>query len=138
MMRKAVFIAFVLLLLSLQNFAQNQILGKWVSEDKKGIIEIFQQKSKYYGKLVWLKPDKDIPSTDAGNPDKSKRSQPLLNLVILKDFDYAEKEWKNGTVYDPANGKTYACAMRLIDNNKLRIRGYWGPFYRTEIWLRKE
>ena len=137
-MRKAVFIAFVLLLLSLQNFAQNQILGKWVSEDKKGIIEIFQQKSKYYGKLVWLKPDKDIPSTDAENPDKSKRSQPLLNLVILKDFDHAEKEWKNGTVYDPANGKTYACAMRLTDNNQLRIRGYWGPFYRTEIWTRKE
>ncbi len=138
MIRKTVFIAFMLLFCSFQNFAQNQILGKWISEDKKGVIEVFQQKAKYYGKIVWLKPDKDIPSTDTENPDKSKRSQPLLNLVILKDFDYMDKEWKNGTVYDPANGRTYACTLKLINDKALRIRGYWGPFYRTEIWTRKE
>jgi uncharacterized protein (DUF2147 family) len=138
-MKKLTFIAALILVhLSLQDFAQSQILGRWLSEDKKGITEIFGQNNKFYGKIVWVKPDKDIQTTDIENPDKNKCSQPLINLVILKDFIYSDNEWKNGTVYDPANGKTYTCTMKLLNNNTLRVRGYWGPFYRTEIWSRKQ
>ena len=133
-MIKSIFVSFSLLLISQQNFAQSQILGRWISEDKKGITEIFLRNEMYYGKIVWVKPDKDTPFTDIENPDRSKRSQPLINLVILKGFAYRNNEWENGTVYDPANGKTYNCTMKLLNNNTLRVRGHWGPFYRTELW----
>ena len=42
-----------------------------------------------YGKITWLKKPNDArgkPFTDTENPDKSKRNQPLIGLIILKNF----------------------------------------------------
>ena len=64
---------------------------------------------------------------------------PLLNLQILKDFVYdaEDKEWEDGTIYDPKNGKTYSCYMTL-DGTKLNVRGYVGVSMigRTSVWTR--
>ena len=67
--------------------AQNQIAGKWLSENKEGITSIYENNGKYFGKITWLKKPNDskgIPFTDTENPDKSKRNQPLIGLFILK------------------------------------------------------
>lgn len=120
-------------------FAQNQIVGKWLSEDKEGTTEIYEQNGKYFGKISWLKKPNDkngIPFTDTENPDKSKRTQPLLGLVILTNFYFKDNEWKGGKIYDPQSGKTYTCTMWLTDNNTLKVRGYWGLFYQTQTWTR--
>jgi uncharacterized protein (DUF2147 family) len=119
--------------------AQNQIIGKWLSEDKEGITNIYQNNGKYFGKITWLKMPNDkkgIPFTDSENPDKSKRNQPLIGLLILKDFYYSKNEWKGGTIYDPESGKTYTCTMWLENSNTLKVRGYWGLFYQTQTWTK--
>ena len=121
-------------------YAQNQVVGKWLSYDQEGITEIYEQSGKFFGKILWLKKPNDnkgIPFTDTENPDKKLRLQPLLGLVILKDFVYKDNEWKSGTIYDPTNGKIYTCTMWLSDNNTLKVRGYWGLFYQTQTWTRK-
>lgn len=67
------------------------------------------------------------------------RSAPLRGYRILKDFVYAGNgEWKDGTIYDPENGNTYSCVIKLKDDNTLDIRGYIGvkTFGRTDIWSR--
>jgi uncharacterized protein (DUF2147 family) len=120
------------------SFAQQQILGKWLSEDGEGITEIYQQDNLFYGKITWLKKpndEKGKPFTDTENPDKSKRTRPLLGLVILKGFVYKNNEWNNGTIYDPNNGNTYNCTIWL-DTSKLKVRGYWGIFYETQTWTK--
>jgi len=119
--------------------AQEQVIGKWISSDQEGITQIYEKEGKYYGKITWLKKPKDengVPFTDTQNPEKSMREQPLLELVILKDFYYNNKEYKGGTVYDPNTGKTYSCKMWLSDENTINIRGYWGFFYKTEKWTK--
>ncbi|MBL0288225.1 MAG: DUF2147 domain-containing protein [Bacteroidetes bacterium] len=121
-------------------YAQNQVVGKWLSDDQEGITEIYEQSGKFFGKILWLKKPNDnkgIPFTDTENPDKKLKLQPLLGLVILKDFVYKDNEWKSGTIYDPTNGKIYTCTMWLSDNNTLKVRGYWGLFYQTQTWTRK-
>jgi uncharacterized protein (DUF2147 family) len=120
------------------SFAQQQIVGKWLSEDDEGITEIYQKGNFFYGKISWLKKPNDEngkPFTDTENPDKTKRTQPLLGLVILKDFTYKSSEWQSGTIYDPNNGKTYFCTI-WISNDKLKVRGYWGVFYQTQTWTK--
>jgi uncharacterized protein (DUF2147 family) len=137
---KQLILIFILFIVSKNIFAQQQIIGKWLSEDGEGITEIYEQNGKYFGKIHWLKKPNDnkgVPFTDTENPDKKLRLQPLLGLVILKDFVYKNNEWKNGTIYDPTNGKTYTCTMWLTDNNTLKVRGYWGLFYQTQTWTRK-
>ena len=46
---------------------------------------------------------------------------------------------KGGNILDPENGKTYTLKMTPIeDGKKLQMRGYIGPFYRTQVWQRIE
>jgi uncharacterized protein (DUF2147 family) len=129
----------ILILLSINSFAQNQIIGKWMTEDKKGITEIYKLNGKFYGKIVWLQKPKDekgFPVTDLKNPDKALKKRALIGLVILKDLYYIDNEWSNGTIYDPQTGKTYTCTLKLADNNSLKVKGYWGILSETHVWTR--
>jgi uncharacterized protein (DUF2147 family) len=136
-----VFVLFCYFLLAMQSFAiaQNQILGKWQTENKKAIVEIYEKEGIYYGKIVWLKTPNDSkgkPLKDIYNPNKKKRTNSIMGLVILNGFIYSEKEWKGGTVYNPESGETYSCKMWLLDNNTLKGRGYLGVLFSTQKWTR--
>lgn len=138
-----IFVSYLLILffyanISAQSFS-DAIIGKWLSGDGDGKVEIYKKGNTYFGKIVWLKePNEENgkPKMDDENPDKSKRSQPIIGLVVLKDFIFKDGFWKEGTIYDPKNGKTYDCEMWLDGNNTLKIRGYWYFVYRTEDWKR--
>ena len=40
---------------------------------------------------------------------------------------------------DPNNGKVYRTRLKPLDGGaKLELRGYIGPFYRSQTWLRVE
>ena len=39
----------------------------------------------------------------------------------------------------PTDGKTYRARLKPVNNGKeLELRGYIGPFYRTQTWIRVE
>ena len=78
---------------------------------------------------------------DKNNPDPNLQNIPLKGFRMLKDFVYAGKdEWNEGTIYDPLNGSTYSCTIKMTDKNSLEIRGYIGvsALGRTDIWKRLE
>lgn len=71
-------------------FAQDPIEGLWYNEEETAKIKIYRAKNdKFYGKIDWLKePVKDGKErTDEKNPDKDKRNERLLGLVVLKGFE---------------------------------------------------
>ena len=111
------------------------ILGIWLSEDKDGKIQIYQQGDRYFGKVVW---GKDGTLKDDHNPDPKLRNRGRIGLVILQDFVYDDGVWEDGTIYDPTNGKTYSCSMKLKDRTHLSIRGYIGISLlgRSTVWTR--
>lgn len=127
-----------LILTSFILVAQNQIVGKWLTEDKEAHIEIYRNaKGELEGKIVWLKqPDdeKGKPFTDTKNPDAKLRHQPLIGLVIIKNLVADEQKWK-GNIYDPDTGKMYHCSL-WVEDNRLKMRGYVGFFYQTETWTK--
>jgi len=60
-------------------------------------------------------------------------------LDIVWGFKYKGKNrWVKGKIYDPDNGKTYSCKMKLVDN-ELKVRGFIGIslFGRTTVWTKK-
>jgi uncharacterized protein (DUF2147 family) len=110
--------------------AQNDpIEGYWFNEEKSAKVQIYKARdNKFYGKVAWLKvPTRDgKPKMDVRNPDPNKRTNPIIGLVILKGFEKdGSKEYDDGTIYDPKNGKTYSCKMTL-DGSTLDVRGYVG------------
>jgi len=138
-MKKVLFII-IFSVTALTGFAQDQIVGRWTTSDGEASVEIYQEQGKFFGKIIWLKSPCDengSPLTDTENPDKSKRNTPLVGAIILKDLKYKNNKWEDGTIYDPEEGKTYKCSAWL-EKGKLKIRGYWGVFYQTEIWVRQE
>jgi uncharacterized protein (DUF2147 family) len=47
--------------------------------------------------------------------------------------------WGDGDILDPDNGKVYRVRLKPLDGGKtLEVRGYLGPFYRNQQWLREE
>lgn len=115
--------------------AADAILGRWMTADKAGIIQIYAQQGVYAGKIVGPEP----PRPDVNNPDPALRKRPLLGVVMLQNFRYdGNGAWEDGTIYDPNNGKTYSCTLKLRDANTLEVRGYVGISLlgRTEVWTR--
>lgn len=130
------------------------ILGQWYTEDDESIVRVVKRDGKYFGAIIWLdEPRYDNDDKEAGvikhdreNPDPSLRDKPLIGLQVLKNFTYdsGDEAWTGGTIYDPANGRTYKCVVRLQDDPeapatpKLHVRGYIGipALGRTTIWRR--
>lgn len=63
-----------------------------------------------------------------------------MGMLIVKQMQWDGSQWENGTILDPDNGKTYDCTMWLnaSDKDKLNVRGYIGPFFRTQEWIRTD
>jgi uncharacterized protein (DUF2147 family) len=120
-------------------YAQSEITGVWLTQDKEVKVEIYENNGKYFGKTIWLKnpnTKNGNPRLDERNPNQSLRKRSLLNLVILTDFIYEDKEWIDGRLYDPNEGETYSCKMWLENPKVLKVRGYVGFLYETETWTK--
>lgn len=143
-MKKLIFLL-LLALASTQGSAQSEITGKWKSIDDetkeaKSIVEVFEKGGKYYGRIVKLfrKPNEDpdpvCSECDAEDPRFNKK---IIGMEILKDMKKVGSEYSEGTILDPKNGSVYRCKI-WIEKSDLKLRGYLGPFYRTQTWKRAD
>jgi uncharacterized protein (DUF2147 family) len=121
--------------------AADDVVGIWLNTTGKGKVQVYRENGKYFGKIVWLREplnEKGLPKRDALNPKDALKTQPLVGLVVLREFIFQENEWTDGKIYDPENGKEYKCYLRMKDANTLLLRGYIGISLigRTEVWSR--
>jgi uncharacterized protein (DUF2147 family) len=59
----------------------------------------------------------------------------IIGMEIIKDMQNGDNEYSQGTILDPQDGKIYRCKL-WIEEEGLKVRGYWGPFFRTQTWKR--
>jgi uncharacterized protein (DUF2147 family) len=140
--KKSYLIACVLFLSYLSLNGQT-IVGKWKSfDDKTGelksIVEIFERGSKIYGKIIKIfpKPGEDIdPVCTKCSADDERFNQKIIGMEIIKGLKRDDDEYEGGSILDPEVGKIYRCKIWL-EKEELKVRGYLGPFYRTQTWQR--
>ncbi|MBS0500182.1 MAG: DUF2147 domain-containing protein [Burkholderiaceae bacterium] len=68
-----------------------------------------------------------------------RKGQPMVGLEIIRGGKKnADKDvWEGGTILDPENGKEYRASFTPVDGGRqLQVRGYLGPFWRTQTWQR--
>lgn len=133
------------LLLSLWSYGQS-CTGYWITIDdatglKKSIVELYKKDGNLYGKVVYIyKRGKDGPHSKCTECNGKLYNQPIMGMVILRQMEWDGSQWENGNILDPDNGKTYTCTLWLNEENKnkLNVRGYIGPFFRTQEWIRTD
>jgi uncharacterized protein (DUF2147 family) len=122
-------------------FGQTDVTGKWKTIDddsgkEKSIIEITTRDGKIYGKVIKLfrepgeEPD---PVCDECDDDDPRYNKKVLGMEIMKDLVKNNGVYDDGTILDPKNGEVYRCKI-WREGNDLKVRGYLGPFYRTQTW----
>jgi len=119
----------------------DELLGVWWNHEKDAHIEIYKCGNQFCGKIVWLKEpnEEGAPKKDKHNPDESLQSRPLMGLDILSGFDFKEEgSWENGTIYNPRDGKTYSCYLKMLEEGRLKVRGFVGISLigKTQYWER--
>jgi uncharacterized protein (DUF2147 family) len=123
-------LAALIIITRTHSFAQHDPIEHiWYNEEKTAKVQIYKAvDGKFYGKVVWLKePNRDgKPKLDIHNSDKKRQCDPLMGMVVLKQFKKKDAtHYEDGTIYDPKIGKTYTSKMEL-KNGKLEVRGYIG------------
>jgi uncharacterized protein (DUF2147 family) len=128
----------------------DDILGSWLTEGGHSCVEISKQEDRYFATITALEfpnftEDEEEgmegkPRVDLHNPDESLRGQSLIGLELMKGFEFNGKQWVDGRIYDPDNGKTYKCKMTLEDGGILNVRGFIGVSLlgRTTVWMRPD
>lgn len=71
----------------------------------------------------------------------AKKDQPIMGMMIIEGVrhDRGKSHWDGGNILDPNDGKVYR--VRLTPKNEgrmLEVRGFLGPFYRNQNWIRIE
>ena len=131
----------ILMLAPLVAAMARDVVGKWKLEDGSAIVEVYQQGNVFNGKIVWLQnptEEDGSPAVDNNNPDAKLRTRQLIGLNMLSNLTKKGEEYTGGSIYDPGNGKTYNCSMK-VEGDILHVRGSLdkrGLLGRTMDWFR--
>ncbi|MBS0431889.1 MAG: DUF2147 domain-containing protein [Proteobacteria bacterium] len=123
------------------------IVGTWLTNDGSSKVQISNVQGVYGGQVVWLKeprfPADDRqgmagqPKVDRLNPDAALRNRPVMGLAILTGLHFAGgNSWNGGTIYSPANGKSFPCKLTLAPDGTLNVSAGGSVFGRTVVWTR--
>ena len=140
---KKILLTLVLLTITIASNSQT-IFGNWHSTNEDtgeidSVIEVYEKDGKAFAKIIDIKDVKRKNAVCDLCEDENK-NKPILGLNILTGLTKDDNEWSGGTILDPRNGKVYKCYIKLVEPNKLKIRGYIGVslFGKTAYWERAE
>ena len=126
--------------------AQATPVGLWKTIDdesktEKSLVRIVESGGVLGGKIEkLLDPAKQNDICDKCSDER--KGKPIVGLSIIRNAkqDGEDKSvWTGGEILDPNNGKTYRLRLKPLDGGKqLEVRGYIGPFFRNQTWIRVE
>ena len=123
--------------------AADPVEGLWLTTGKSVKVLIAPcpaDPARVCGRAVWLKETADRngkPLTDTKNPDPARRNDPLMGMILVRDFSQAAPgRWTGGKVYDPTSGRTYDSKMRITPDGTLKLEGCVLVICLSRIWTR--
>ncbi|MGE8234500.1 MAG: DUF2147 domain-containing protein [Stenotrophomonas sp.] len=143
---KTLLLALPLLAAGFSASASDSAAGRWRTIDDetgrvKSIVEISQAANgTLSGKVLQVLQSDQGPHPVCNKCEGANKGKPIEGMTILWNVrpDGANK-WANGTILDPAKGKTYSSKVALVDNGrKLDVSGCIAFICRTQTWLRDQ
>jgi len=128
-------------------FAQMSPVGLWKTIDddsgkEKSLIRIKEAGGIYSGTIEKLLDPTTQPGVVCDKCTDDRKDKPVLGMNVMRGVKQNADDpalYDAGHILDPNNGKTYRVRLKPVEGGKkLEMRGYIGPFYRTQVWLRVE
>jgi uncharacterized protein (DUF2147 family) len=96
--------------------------------DESAAVQIYKCAGLMCGRIIWLLVPRDpqgLLDRDKHNPNPALRSRELCGLTIMRGLRPAGKNlWKDGTFYNPNDGKTYKVNAKLESDDVIVARIY--------------
>jgi uncharacterized protein (DUF2147 family) len=129
---------------ALSAMAQSTPVGLWRNVDDKtgevkAEIRIDETNGALLGRIEKALGKDAKPGATCDECSDDRKGKPMVGLDIIRGGKKAEGKdvWEGGKILDPENGKEYRASYTPIDGGKkLEVRGYLGPFWRTQTWNR--
>ena len=124
--------------------AQASPVGLWKSIDdetkaEKSLVRISDSGGALSGKIEKLLDPKANQAATCDKCGDDRKDKPVLGMTIIRNAKANGEVWEGGDILDPNNGKVYKLRLKPLDGGKtLEVRGYIGPFYRIQTWVRVE
>ncbi len=140
-------IAALALAASAAAWAQATPVGLWKTIDddtgkEKSLVRISESGGVLTGRIEKLLDPATKPDAVCEKCTDERKNQPLVGLTIIENAKRDAGDaavWTGGEITDPNNGKSYRLRLKPLDAGKtLEVRGYIGPFYRNQTWIRVE
>lgn len=138
---KTIVLTLMLAAMATMGFAQD-ITGTWITYDDAtqkpaSRVELTLRDGKMYVQVKeLLNQPAEVAAQAKCTECKGKlKNQPVVGMFIVDGAKLDGKEYQ-GTIIDPKNGKEYKAKI-WPENGALNVRGYLGPFFRTQVWKRK-
>lgn len=130
--------------LSMQAWGQQLPTGLWVTFDDEGrtaqaVVQISQVGAHLVGHIVQVLDPQASPDAKCDRCKDERKDKPLKGLQIISGVNPVAqgRVWKQGVILDPEEGKEYRLEIDWVTGSpEMRLRGYWGPFWRTQVWKR--
>ncbi len=125
--------------------SQESVIGKWKTIDDntgeaRSVVEILETNGLIFGKVVRIFPRPELepdPICKKCSPDDPRYNKKVIGMEIIRKMEKNGNAYSGGDILDPENGRVYRSKI-WVEDGVLKVRGYWGPFYRTQTWLRAE
>jgi uncharacterized protein (DUF2147 family) len=124
-------------------FAQATPAGLWKTIDdetkqEKSHVRIVDAGGVLTGRIERIT-DPTKQDSKCDKCEGARKDQKVLGMTILEGVKRDGSHWDGGTILDPNNGKVYKVRLTPKDEGKaLEVRGFIGPFYRNQTWVRVE
>ena len=127
-----------------QNDKADNIIGKYSGGEGKDAYKVEITRSAdgtYQAKLFWLADPLDKNGNralDTKNPDKSLRSTPMDQVVLIPDLKYnpEKQQWGDSKIYDPDRGIKVKATAKFENPGALVVRGTVLGIGESVTWTR--
>ena len=145
-MLKVLLAAMACIALNSNALAQATPVGLWKTIDdetkaEKSFVRISESAGVLTGKVDKIvDPAKQDSKCEKCTDDR--KDKPVLGMTLVRNTKQSAEDkevWDGGDILDPNNGKVYRLRLKPLDGGKtMEVRGYIGPFFRNQTWIRAE
>ena len=122
----------------------NSPVGRWPPIDAKtgetkSVVTIEDASGVLRGKVSQILRKGADPAAKCDKCTDDRKDQTILGMEIIRGVKKSagNEYWDAGEILDPEEGKLYRVRLTPVEGGaKLQVRGFLGPFWRNQLWVK--